>query len=82
MTADELLRRAAACQACGKEHRYRAISSNQATWASPEDGHAYRPVLDADTVAKLRCLATGEYVSPWANPVSLKRSLADRVLRV
>lgn len=33
-----------------------------------DDGHAYRPEIDVGTVAKLRYLATGVYVDPWALP--------------
>jgi len=64
VTVDELLRRAAACRGCGKEHTYRWTGPDQASWAAP-DCREYRPVLDIGTVAKLRCLATGVYRDPW-----------------
>jgi hypothetical protein len=75
MTVEELLRRAAACETCGKAHEYRWISSNQASWAAG-DGHGYRPVIDIGTVAKLRYLATGRYEDPWSAP---KKTLVDRL---
>jgi hypothetical protein len=75
MTAEELLRKAAACETCGKAHEYRWISSNQASWAA-DDGHDYRAVIDAGTVAKLRYLATGRWENPWAPP---KKTLMNRL---
>ena len=77
MTVNELLKRAAACKECGKEHKYRWTGANSASWASPDDGHAYRPEMDVDAVAQLRFLATGRYGSPWTPP---KKPLAARVL--
>lgn len=65
MTAEELIAKAAACKKCGREHEYRRISGNQASWASPEDGHYYDPVLDSNVVARLRFLVTGRYENPW-----------------
>jgi hypothetical protein len=65
VTAEELIKRAAACEHCGKAHKYRRISANQSSWAAPGDGHNYRPVLDVGVVARLRYLATGQYADPW-----------------
>jgi hypothetical protein len=78
MTVDELLKRATACKTCGEAHEYRRISEHQATWASPKDGHGYRPEIDTGIVAHLRFLATGVYVDPCALPPrdTLKRVLA------
>lgn len=67
MTAEELLRRAAACQDCGKAHEYRWVTSFRATWAA-SDGHAYRPLVDENVVALLRYLATGRYENQWHCP--------------
>lgn len=67
MTVRELLERAAACEKCGQEHKYRRTGPSSASWAA-DDGHPYRPVLDVDVVAKLRYLATGHWQDPWAFP--------------
>lgn len=76
MTAEELLKKASACLDCGKAHQYRQVTPHQATWAA-DDGHAYRPVIDTGTVAKLRFLMTGKYESPW---VPVKKPLLSRML--
>lgn len=77
MTVDELLTWAAACKTCGKTHKHRRIGPSQGSWAA-DDGHTYRPEVDASTIAKLRYLATGKYEDPWALPLEsgLKRVLA------
>jgi hypothetical protein len=76
VTADELLKKAAACEECGKPHEYRWVSANQASWAA-DDGHSYRPAVDMGVVAKLRYLATGQWIDPWAPP---KKPLMQRLL--
>lgn len=76
MTVDELLERASACQHCGKPHEFRRIGENQGSWAA-KDGHAYRPVIDVDTVAQLRHIATGVWKDPWALP---PKSGLERIL--
>jgi hypothetical protein len=75
VTADELLKRAAACRDCGKEHEYRQVETSRGSWAAG-DGHAYRPVVDIGIVAKLRYLATGSYVDPWLLP---KQTMASKI---
>jgi hypothetical protein len=65
VTAEELIVKAAACKKCGKEHQYLWIGEHRASWASPEDGHNYDPVVDSGIVAMLRYLATGHYENPW-----------------
>lgn len=67
MTAEELLAKAAACQDCGSAHEYRRLTRFLATWAAT-DGHAYRPLVDENTVALLRYLATGRYENQWHRP--------------
>jgi hypothetical protein len=74
VTAEELIMKAAACQDCGKEHHYIRTGELSASWAAA-DGHSYRPVIDADIVARLRGLATGVYRSPW---IPEKRKLLSR----
>lgn len=64
MTAEELIKRAAACQDCGREHRYIRTGAITASWAA-RDGHSYRPVLPVHAVATLRSLATGVREDPW-----------------
>lgn len=78
MSAEELLKKAAACEMCGKEHKYRLVGVRQGSWAA-EDGHGYRPVVDVGTVAKLRYLATGTYVDPWQLPQSVPGKAASAV---
>jgi hypothetical protein len=67
LTVTELLERAASCEKCGREHKYRRTGPNSASWAA-DDGHAYAPVIDVDVVANLRYLVTGHWESPWALP--------------
>lgn len=83
MTAEELIERAAACQACGKVHAYRGTGPNQGSWAA-DDGHEYRPFLEMSTVALLKYLATGTYTDPWALPAEGRvstRTLVNVLLR-
>ena len=44
----------ARCRTCGEAHRQRQLSSSQATWADPTDGHHYRPHLQPHQLADLR----------------------------
>jgi hypothetical protein len=58
MTAGELIALAAACETCGKEHK--PIDQGKffaPNWASPDDGHGYRPRIQTHIVAQLRMLA-------------------------
>jgi hypothetical protein len=57
MSAAQLIARAAACLLCGREHEPRIVGHLRWTYASPDDGHPYLPVMDAEVVAKLRGLA-------------------------
>jgi hypothetical protein len=66
VTVPELLRKAAACKTCGRPHDYLPRSDGHGrTWASPEDGHGYGPLLDPNRIAEIRRIATGKYESPW-----------------
>jgi hypothetical protein len=76
VTAGELIAKAAACKTCGKEHTYHWIGERQASWASPEDGHNYDPVLNEGGVALLRYLLTGHYENPWTPKDPPKRGTA------
>ena len=67
MTADELLKRAAACETCGKEHKYRRVAPNRGSWAA-DDGHTYNSPFNVNDIARLRALMTGRYENPWALP--------------
>jgi len=76
MTAEELIKKAAACQDCDREHKYRQVEVNRRSWAAL-DGHSYRPVFDVGDVARLRYLVTGKYENPWAPEKSLIAKAAD-----
>ena len=67
MTAEELIAKAAACHACGREHEYHWVSADRASWRAP-DGHQYRPALSTGVVALLRYLAGGTFKDPWLKP--------------
>ena len=58
--AEDLIRAAAECVTCGKEHERRkvcvALGGGWVTWASPDDGHVYRPRLGGDHLDALRAL--------------------------
>lgn len=53
LTFAELLRRAKACDTCGKEHKQGRDRRDMPTWADPGDGHAYsRPSSHYGKVAE------------------------------
>lgn len=86
---DRLIAAAAACQTCGHEHEYRRIDDGQTmallhgqlqpvrkyTWASPTDGHEYRPPQDL----------TVEWMKQWAaanpEPATAEEPTGDSVSR-
>ena len=61
MTAGELITACAACETCGEEHPRRLLAPGHpvagVTWAIPGDGHAYRPQVPLDVIARLREIA-------------------------